>query len=91
MSTALGSEFRVLIGLCCSRRLVNQERNLAVFKGKVNKSIFLVDRVAAETLAQEYVPRGLPLLVHVGLDCLGDLPQRLAVIADLPKHRRARN
>ena len=45
--------------------LIDEERDLARLKGEVDEAVLLVHRVAAERLAEEHVPRGLPRLVHV--------------------------
>lgn len=56
-----------------SRRLVDQERDLARLECEVHKPVPLMYRMATERLAQKDVPVRLPLLIHVLLDLLGDL------------------
>ena len=59
----------------CSRRLVDQKGNFALFEGEVDESVSLVDGVASKALPEEDVPVGLPCLVHVLLHNIGNLEQ----------------
>ena len=64
-----------------SRGLVDQEGDLARLKREVDEAVPLVDRVAAERLAQEHVPVRLPFLVHVLLDFPRNLTKNVRAAA----------
>jgi len=50
----------------CSGRFVNEEGDVAIlFEGEVNEPVTLVHGMTSETLAEEDVPVGLPLVVHM--------------------------
>ena len=53
--------------------LVDEEADFTGFESEVNESILFMDRVAAKGLAQKYVPRRLPSLVHMLLHDSRDL------------------
>lgn len=72
-------ELRVDLSGTCSVCLVDEERDLALLKREENEAVLLVHGVAAEGLAKEYVPVGLPFLVHMLLNNLSDLKNNLLV------------
>ena len=73
-----------------SRRLVDKERDVSLLKSEVHKTIALVYRVATETLSEEYMPVGLPFLVHVFFYNARNLRQKIQISYDyaesLPRH-----
>jgi hypothetical protein len=73
-----------------SRRLVDKERDVSLLKSEVHKTIALVYCVATETLSEEYVPVGLPLLVHVFFYNARNLREKIQISYDysesLPRH-----
>ena len=57
----------------CSGCLVDEEGDFLLLKTEVHETVLLVNSVAAETLAKEHVPVGLPVSVHMLLYKFGNL------------------
>jgi len=84
------SEIILIFPPVSSRRLVDKERDVSLLKSEVHKTIALVYCVAPETLSEEDVPVGLPLLVHVFFYNARNLSEKIQISYDyidcLPQH-----
>ena len=77
--------------LFCSRGLVDKEGDVIILcESEVNESVTLMHSVASETLSEEDVPVGLPLLVHVFFYNARNLREKIQISYDysesLPQH-----
>ena len=53
--------------------LVAEDGNLGLLEGEICESLLLMNGVATERLAQEYMPVGLVVLIHILLKSLRNL------------------
>ena len=72
--------------LFCSRGLVDKEGDVIILcESEVNESVTLMHSVASETLSEEDVPVGLPLIIHVLLYNARNLKDKFKLVtADKP-------